>query len=110
MVLFMGHGMTIQSISPSLVGAATFTDLRSAQQGPVVSLERRLIEAFAGSAVDSAQDVAAIERMTQRPDLTNPEVLAQLQERMGQYNVDINLLNVLVRKSVSAAETLLRAS
>lgn len=46
----------------------------------------------------------------QRPDITSPEVLAQLQEQMGQYNVEINLLNVLVRKAVSTAETLLRAS
>lgn len=106
----MEHGMVIQSISPSLLGAATSTDLRSTQQGPVVSLERRLIEAFAGSAVDSAQDVAAIERLTQRPDLTDPEMLSRLQEQMGQYNVDINLLNVLVRKGVSTVETLLRAS
>jgi hypothetical protein len=44
------------------------------------------------------------------PDITSPETLALLQERVGQYNVDINLLNVLVRKAVGTAETLLRAS
>ncbi|MNG36527.1 hypothetical protein D3C84_1235800 [compost metagenome] len=69
-----------------------------------------MIEAFAGSAVDSAQEVSAINQLLQRPDITDPEVLAQLQELTGQYNVDINLLNVLVRKAVGTAETLLRAS
>jgi hypothetical protein len=87
-----------------------FTQLRGPQEGPIVSLESRLIEAFAGSAVNSERDVAAINQMMQRPDITNPEVLSQLQELTGQYNVDINLLNVLVRKAVGTAETLLRAS
>lgn len=102
--------MTVQSISPPLLGPAAFTQLRSPQEGSVVSLEHRLIEAFAGAAVDSAREVAAIEHLSQRPDITSPEALAQLQERMGQYNVDINLLNTLVRKAVGTAETLLRAS
>ncbi|MEX3772316.1 type III secretion system inner rod subunit SctI [Pseudomonas sp. MYb118] len=102
--------MTIQSVSPSLASAVAVAPLRNPQEGPVVSLEQRLIEAFARSSVDSAQDVGAIERLTNSPEITSPEVLAQLQEQMGQYNVDINLLNVLVRKAVSTAETLLRAS
>ncbi|BBH32272.1 hypothetical protein SAMN04488697_101291 [Pseudomonas sp. 43mfcvi1.1] len=102
--------MPIQSISPLLVARSAFVELRGPQEGPIVSLESRLIEAFAGSVVDSAQDVSAINQLIQRPDITAPEVLTQLQELTGQYNVDINLLNVLVRKAVGTAETLLRAS
>ena len=102
--------MAIQNISLPGIGRSDFTQLRGPHEGPVVSLESRLIEAFAGSAVNSEQDVSAINQMLQRPDITNPEVLAQLQELTGQYNVDINLLNVLVRKAVGTAETLLRAS
>jgi len=102
--------MAIQNISLSDIGRTAFTELRGPQEGPVVSLESRLIEAFAGSAVNSEQDVAAINQIMQRPDITSPEVLATLQELTGQYNVDINLLNVLVRKAVGTAETLLRAS
>ena len=102
--------MTIQSISASLVARSAFTPLRTPQEGPVVSLESRLIEAFAGSAVSSEQAVGAIDQLLQRPDITDPGVLTQLQELTGQYNVDINLLNVLVRKGVGTAETLLRAS
>ncbi|AXP02286.1 type III secretion system protein PrgJ [Pseudomonas fluorescens] len=102
--------MPIQSISPLLVARSAFVELRGPQEGAIVSLESRLIEAFAGSVVDSAQDVSAINQLIQRPDITAPEVLTQLQELTGQYNVDINLLNVLVRKAVGTAETLLRAS
>lgn len=102
--------MSIQSLDLSLIAGSAFVELRGPQEGPVVSLESRLIEAFAGSAVDSQQEVSAINQLLQRPDITDPEVLAQLQELTGQYNVDINLLNVLVRKAVGTAETLLRAS
>jgi hypothetical protein len=102
--------MSIQSLDLSLIAGSAFAELRGPQEGPVVSLESRLIEAFAGSAVDSQQEVSAINQLLQRPDITDPEVLAQLQELTGQYNVDINLLNVLVRKAVGTAETLLRAS
>ncbi|SFA73065.1 hypothetical protein SAMN03159488_00230 [Pseudomonas sp. NFIX10] len=96
--------------SPVLVHGASLVELDGPQEGPVVSLEARLIGAFAASAVDSGREVAAINQLLQRPDIGNPEVLAQLQELTGQYNVDINLLNVLVRKAVGTAETLLRAS
>ncbi|SDB05564.1 hypothetical protein SAMN03159382_00793 [Pseudomonas sp. NFACC23-1] len=102
--------MSLLNVTPSLVHGSTFVELRGPQEGPVVSLESRLIEAFAGSAVDSGQEVAAINQLLLRPDISDPEVLAQLQEMTGQYNVDINLLNVLVRKAVGTAETLLRAS
>ena len=102
--------MSIQALSPSMIARSAMAELRGSQQGPTVSLESRLIEAFADSAVNSEQEVSAINQLLQRPDVTDPEVLAQLQELTGQYNVDINLLNVLVRKAVGTAETLLRAS
>ncbi|WP_460420611.1 type III secretion system inner rod subunit SctI [Pseudomonas sp. ZL2] len=75
-----------------------------------VSLQDRLLQAFAESAQASDLHVAGIEQLLQRPDITSPQVLAQLQEQSGQYNVDINLLNTLVRKVVGTAETLLRQS
>lgn len=102
--------MSIQNISLPFIQRTAATELRGLQEGPSVSLESRLIEAFAASAVNSEQEVAAIHQLMQRPDITSPEVLTQLQELTGQYNVDINLLNVLVRKAVGTAETLLRAS
>ena len=102
--------MPIQNISQSFIERTSSVELRGPQEAPIVSLESRLIEAFAGSAVNSEQEVSAINQLMQRPDITSPELLTQLQEQVGQYNVDINLLNVLVRKAVGTAETLLRAS
>lgn len=102
--------MSIQAVSESLIARSALIELRGPQEGPVVSLESRMIELFADSAVNSEQEVSAINQLMQRPDVTHPEVLARLQELTGQYNVEINLLNVLVRKGVSTAETLLRAS
>jgi hypothetical protein len=76
----------------------------------VVSLEGRLIESFANSAVGAETDHAKISAMLQRPDITDPEVLSELQLMTTQYNIDVTLLNALVRKTVSTAETLLRSS
>lgn len=76
----------------------------------VTSLEDRLIQNFAGASVKIDGDASGINAMLARPDITNPEVLAELQTRMAQYNIDVNLLNTLVRKSVATAETLLRSS
>jgi hypothetical protein len=102
--------MSIQSLSSSFVERTAITELHGPQESQTVSLESRLLEAFASSAVNSGQEVASINRLMESPDITSPEALARLQEQVGQYNVDINLINVLVRKAVGTAETLLRAS
>ncbi|AYN18861.1 hypothetical protein CHR29_18290 [Pseudomonas monteilii] len=69
-----------------------------------------MIESFASSAVGTERDHARITAMLKRPDITNPEVLSELQLLTAQYNIDVSLLNVLVRKTVTTAETLLRSS
>ncbi|BBP75562.1 type III secretion system protein PrgJ [Pseudomonas gingeri NCPPB 3146 = LMG 5327] len=94
----------------SLLDQVAMVELRTPGESAAVSLEARLIEAFAGSAVDSARQVDGVRRLLDSPGITHPEKLAVLQEQLGQYNVDINLLNTLVRKAVGTAETLLRSS
>ncbi|WP_017901926.1 type III secretion system inner rod subunit SctI [Pseudomonas asplenii] len=96
--------------SVGLLEQVALVELRSPAQSSPVSLEARLIEAFAGAAVDSAQRVESIQRIMTGPDVTHPEKLAQLQEQLAQHTVDVNLLNILVRKAVGTAETLLRSS
>ncbi|WMI97543.1 type III secretion system inner rod subunit SctI [Pseudomonas chlororaphis subsp. aurantiaca] len=76
----------------------------------VISLEDQLIKNYANAAVGVQLDQTKINAMLRRPDITNPEVLSELQIRTAQYNIDVSLLNVLVRKSVTTAETLLRSS
>jgi hypothetical protein len=43
-------------------------------------------------------------------DITDPEVLAALQQRSGEYAIEVSMINALVRKGVSTVETLLRSS
>nr|WP_238938630.1 type III secretion system inner rod subunit SctI [Pseudomonas typographi] len=75
-----------------------------------VSLEDRLLGAYASAGVETRQAEAAIQAIIDSPDITHPEVLAKLQTQLAQYNVDVTLLNALVRKAVGTVETLLRAS
>ncbi|MBH3427341.1 type III secretion system inner rod subunit SctI [Pseudomonas alkylphenolica] len=97
----------------SIAGFATQGPVQMLHEGipsAPVSLEDRLLQTFAEAAQSSDLRVNGIEQLLQRADITSPQRLAQLQEQIGQYNVDINLLNTLVRKVVGTAETLLRQS
>lgn len=102
--------MTDLSMSVTSVGKINFSELVRHEGDSVVSLEGRLIDSFARSAVAADGEQAKIKKMLDSPDITNPEVLAQVQMLTSQYNIDISLLNTLVRKTVSTAETLLRSS
>ena len=102
--------MSISSLASIAVGSVQMAELARPTPDSVVSLEGRLIESFANSAVSVEHDHAKINAMLQRPDITNPEVLSELQVMTAQYNIDVTLLNALVRKAVSTAETLLRSS
>lgn len=96
-------------ISPS-IDSVQMAELARPAPDSVVSLEGRLIESFARSAVSTEHDHAKINAMLLRPDITDPEVLSELHLMTAQYNIDVTLLNALVRKTVATAETLLRSS
>ncbi|MCA4963417.1 type III secretion system inner rod subunit SctI [Pseudomonas sp. Y24-6] len=102
--------MSNYGIAPAGLSSLQVAELSTPAPNAVVSLESRLIQGLAKSAVGTEQDYAKINGMLDRPDITNPEVLSQMQIMMAQYNIDVSLLNVLVRKTVSTAETLLRSS
>lgn len=102
--------MPISSVAASNVSSIQMAELAHPESAAVVSLEDRLIDSFAHSAVGRESDKAKITAMLARPDLTNPEVLSELQVMTAQYNIDVSLLNALVRKTVTTAETLLRSS
>ncbi|ROM93882.1 type III secretion system inner rod subunit SctI [Pseudomonas brassicacearum] len=102
--------MPVSSLTSVGLNSVQMAELARPAPDSVVSLEGRLIESFASSAVGTERDHARINAMLKRPDITNPEVLSELQLRTAQYNVDVTLLNALVRKAVTTAETLLRSS
>ncbi|MCC9008592.1 type III secretion system inner rod subunit SctI [Pseudomonas putida] len=102
--------MSVSSLGSVDLSSLQLAELARPEPGSVVSLEGRLIERFASAAVGTERDHARINALLKRPDITNPEVLSELQLLTAQYNIDVSLLNVLVRKAVSTAETLLRSS
>jgi hypothetical protein len=102
--------MPLQNISALGVSQTRFAQLRVPGEESVVNLEDRLLQAFAQSSVDTDKRVSTIEAMLKRPDITDPEVLAVLQQRLGEYTVDVSMINAMVRKGVSTVETLLRSS
>ncbi|AZC90091.1 type III secretion system inner rod subunit SctI [Pseudomonas carnis] len=102
--------MSYSSISSVNLNSIQMAELAAPPSEAIVSLEDRLIQNFASSSVGTEDDRAKINAMLNRPDITNPEVLSELQILTAQYNIDVTLLNTLVRKGVSTVETLLRAS
>jgi hypothetical protein len=102
--------MPVSSLTSVGLNSVQIARLATPAPDSVISLEGRLIESFASSSVGIERDHAKINAMLRRPDITNPEVLSELQLLTAQYNIDVSLLNALVRKSVSTAETLLRSS
>lgn len=84
--------------------------VRTHEDSQPVSLENRLLEGIAQASRDTHLAQASIQDTIASGDVSNPEVLARVQAEMAQYNVDVTLINALVRKAVSTVETLLRAS
>ena len=100
--------MVIQGVSAPYTTGLQLSDLSSSLEVGVVSLEDRLIQKFAESSIETEQRASAIHAMLQRPDITDPEVLHQLQVQTSQYNIDVNLLSTLVNKTVKAVESTVR--
>ncbi|QND85699.1 Type III secretion system protein [Chromobacterium vaccinii] len=80
----------------------------SSQQ--TVSLEDRLIHAFAESAVvTGAEKDQIMQKIEQAKSLSNPAELFQLQQRTSNYNLEVSMLSTLARKGVGVVESLLRS-
>lgn len=91
------------------IAATQARDISASLQQPV-SLEDRLVRAFAESA--SAADVEKeqiMQKVEQAKSLSNPAELYQLQVRTSNYNLEVSMLSTLARKGVAVVESLLRA-
>ncbi|RXZ38321.1 type III secretion system protein PrgJ [Oxalobacteraceae bacterium CAVE-383] len=79
--------------------------------GDFMSLDDRMLQAYAKSAVTLGEDrhnvVQSIELEPGR--LSDPGHLFELQQRISDYSLQVSLTSTLTRKAVSAVETLLRA-
>ena len=75
-----------------------------------VSLEDRLLRAYARESVNVSAEQRDVMSLLEKTNAsTDPEVLAELQQRTSDYNLHVSLISTLTRKGVSAVETLLRS-
>lgn len=95
----------IQNVEIAPIGEA------SSVEGEFMSLDDRMMQAYAKSAVSLGEDrqnvVHSIEMEPGK--LSDPGHLFALQQRISDYSLQVSLTSTLTRKAVSAVETLLRA-
>ncbi|WP_019211439.1 type III secretion system inner rod subunit SctI [Yersinia massiliensis] len=72
-------------------------------------VEDRVRSMFASYSVTASHEKAAIINQVNNGDATNPAELLQLQNRVGNYSLAINMISTLTHKSVSAIDTVLKA-
>jgi hypothetical protein len=72
-------------------------------------VEDRVRSLFASYSVTASNEKAAIINQVNNGDATNPVELLQLQNRVGNYSLAINMISTLTHKSVSAIDSVLKA-
>ncbi|KML41981.1 hypothetical protein VL15_37915 [Burkholderia cepacia] len=75
-----------------------------------MSLDDRVLTAFANAAEQTGQRKAAIDAAANDPTtVSNPEKLLELQKAMSSYVVDVSMESTLAHKATSAIDTLMRS-
>lgn len=103
--------MTPVSTQPlqSALAELQSVDLSSDLAQPL-SLEDRLMNAYAHASDASSQQHDALMRAAGDPAVTSdPDKLYQLQTSLSEYVIKMNLTSTLARKSVGCVETLIKA-
>lgn len=86
-----------------------YSDITMSENGPV-SLEDRMIQAYAKTATNAgAEQDDVIRKLQQSRTTSDPAELFKLQQRTSDYNLQVSMISTLTRKGVSAIETLLRS-
>ncbi|PRP71109.1 type III secretion system protein PrgJ [Chromobacterium amazonense] len=80
------------------------------QDGDIVSLDDRLIQTFAQTAVSTGMEKDSIMQRLEQPNaVTEPAALFELQLRTSNYNLEVSTISTLTRKAVGAVESLMRS-
>lgn len=75
-----------------------------------VTLEDRMIQAYARNSTAFEAEQNHVINQLQKPEVTSdPAELFRLQQRTSDYNLQVSMISTLTRKGVSAVETLLRS-
>ncbi|MBS3050419.1 type III secretion system inner rod subunit SctI [Enterobacter mori] len=97
--------MPFINLTPATVSSSE-SIVPSSASGPV---EDRIRALFASYAVNTNQEKTAIAYQVNNGDATNPIELLQLQNRVGNYTLAVNMISTLTHKSVAAIDTVLKA-
>lgn len=73
------------------------------------AVEDRVRHLFSTYSAAASQEKTAIFNQLKYGDATNPAALLQLQNRVGNYSLAINMISTLTHKSVAAIDTVLKA-
>lgn len=93
----------------NITSASVSKSIEPGKQQEIVSLEDRLIKAYAETAVESEKNrKSVLENMEKNVKLT-PEELIKVQDKVLNYNIELSFISTVARKTVSAVETLLRS-
>lgn len=77
---------------------------------PQLSLEDKILHAYANTLVEDYNKVSALQRDVNDPDVySNPESLLRVQNEFSKRNVEINVISVMVKKGITTADTVIRA-
>lgn len=77
---------------------------------PLVSLEDRLIQAYSRESVSADQEKAAAMNMVEPTQFkADPAALFELQQKISDYGLQMNLISTLAHKTTDAISTLLKS-
>lgn len=94
----------------ALNGLATYASSLSAPETSSLSLEERVVQAYANKAVAAeAEQTDIINSLQISKTTSDPAELARLQQRTSDYALEVAFLGALTKKVVATAETLLRS-
>lgn len=76
----------------------------------LIPLEDIVRNAYSTAAVKTDRDKMAIDLLANDPGaIADPEKLAILQDRLGDYTIYISLVSTMARKATTTVETLIKA-
>ncbi len=101
--------MSLADMSVAGILNAQESDLIDNSGQPLVSLEDRFIQAYAQKSVSADQEKAAAMSMVEPGQFkADPAALFELQQKISDYGININLISTLARKATDAVSTLLK--
>jgi type III secretion system protein len=99
----------VSPVNHSQALSTLINDISGSESG-VISLDDRLLQAYAQRTVATEIDKNEVmQRLSQPEALSDPAALFDLQVRTSNYNLEVSMISTLTRKAVSAVESLLRS-